>query len=111
MWGHYSKCLLAGLLCRMEIVFSLIISYAGANVFAQSNYVANGANSFTPGTFNTLVGPGAGSAGPLTGQRNSFFGYNAGAIVNSGSYNALIGVDAGRYLTSGSQNVFMGYTA
>ena len=86
----------------MKHIFFFLLFAAAQQVQSQGNYVANGSNSATPGTFNTLVGPGAGAAGPLTGNRN---------VTTSGSRNALLGVDAGRFLTTGSDNVFIGFEA
>ena len=81
----------------MKHIFFFLLFAAAQQVQSQGNYVANGSNSATPGTFNTLVGPGAGATGPLTGNRNVMLGYNAGAVTTSGSRNALLGVDAGRF--------------
>jgi hypothetical protein len=58
-------------------------------VLAQGNYVANTSNSASPGTYNTLVGPGAGANGSLTGDRNTVTGYNAGYFLSSGRLNSF----------------------
>ena len=59
---------------QFYVIFILLLN--AAEVAAQGNYVAFTSNSATPGTFNTLVGPGAGGGGGLSGNRNAFLGYN-----------------------------------
>ncbi|WP_229379886.1 beta strand repeat-containing protein [Fibrella forsythiae] len=77
---------------------------------AQTNYVANTVNANTPGTYNTLVGPLAGS-NSLTGEANTFVGYGAGNLTTNGRWNAFIGANAGYSNTTGIANVFTGYGA
>ncbi|UFH56328.1 hypothetical protein [Spirosoma sp. KNUC1025] len=92
---------------RLSLYVCLLISLP-SSLLAQGNYVANTPNSASPGTFNTLVGPGAGAAGPITGDRNTITGYNAGLVLTSGKWNTFNGVDAGRFTTTGSYNTFIG---
>ncbi|GAB3959090.1 hypothetical protein GCM10028805_54540 [Spirosoma harenae] len=83
-------------------------------LLAQGNYVVNSPNNTSTavyGTFNTLVGPGAGASGHITGNRNTVTGYNAGISLSSGTNNSFYGVDAGEYTTSGNNNTFLGRAA
>jgi hypothetical protein len=89
----------------------LLLMLLPTGLLAQGNYVANKSNSSTPGTFNTLVGPGAGAGGPITGDRNTITGYNAGLVLTSGYWNTFNGVDAGRFTTTGMANTFVGKEA
>ena len=77
---------------------------------AQTNYVANVANSGTPGYNNTLLGPFSGNSSS-TGNDNAFLGYSTGQTTSSGSYNAFIGSSAGFNNIAGSYNSFLGYRA
>ncbi|WP_461105014.1 hypothetical protein [Spirosoma koreense] len=95
---------------RKHHYFCFLSLVPGA-LLAQGNYVANTANKSTPGIYNTLVGPGAGAAGPITGDRNTITGYNAGLVLTSGYWNTFNGVDAGRFTTSGAFNTFIGKEA
>lgn len=97
-------------LMRLLYAFCLLVLLP-YGLLAQGNYVANRSNSSSPGTFNTLVGPGAGAAGPITGDRNTITGYNAGLVLTSGYWNTFYGVDAGRFTTSGMTNTFIGKEA
>ncbi|GAB3915739.1 hypothetical protein [Larkinella terrae] len=85
-----------------------LLALLPTGLLAQGNYVANKSNSNSPGTYNTLVGPGAGAAGPITSDRNTITGYNAGLVLTSGSWNTFNGVDAGRFTTTGFANTFIG---
>ncbi|MBD2702629.1 hypothetical protein IC229_18425 [Spirosoma sp. BT702] len=83
-------------------------------LLAQSTYVVNSPNTNNPpvyGSFNTIVGPTAGSSGSLSGIRNALVGYGAGRALTTGNDNSFFGVDAGQQTTSGSGNVFAGYEA
>ena len=90
-----------------------------------TNYVANTANSYTPGTNNTLVGPGAGSSistgvgntfmgnmagqSTTTGNGNAFIGSNAGLNNTGGGLNSFVGTGSGYHSQTGSNNAFLGY--
>ncbi|PRY41989.1 hypothetical protein CLV58_105191 [Spirosoma oryzae] len=87
-----------------------LILVTSLSLQAQTNYVANTANSQTPGTNNTLVGPQAGSV-ITSGNNNSFVGYNAGNQTTTGGANTFMGALAGQSNTEGSNNIFVGSQA
>ncbi|WP_026261031.1 hypothetical protein [Spirosoma luteum] len=62
---------------HLVLLLPLLMSHL---VVAQNNYVANTANSATPGNNNKLVGPSAGN-NTMTGTENSFFGHNSGSVT------------------------------
>jgi hypothetical protein len=90
---------------KLSLLVSSIVMVT-AN-FAQTNYVANTANSATPGTDNTLVGPNAGN-GSMTGNLNTFLGDNAGRNNTTGVANTYGGASAAYSSTTGSFNTFYG---
>ena len=68
----------------------------------------------TEGTYNTLLGNGAGAAltTPLTGSEFvTFIGSLAGNRNSTGAYNTFVGRRAGYLNTTGSNNNFFGYAA
>ena len=81
----------------MKYIVVLLLVATARQVLSQGNYVANSSNSASPGTFNTLVGPGAGAAGPLTGNRNVMLGYSLPKSWISG-----IGISRVRFYVSGT---------
>ena len=95
---------------KLYYVLSGFLLVGGMGVKAQTNYVANTANSSTPGLLNTLVGPLAGAT-TTTGNNNSFVGYAAGYSNTTGSSNSFVGTSAGYSNTKGSSNAFVGYQA
>ena len=91
-------------LYRLTILVFLLPALA----WAQTNYVANTANASTPGFFNTVVGPSAGTNANMTGSYNTFLGNIAGANNTTGSDNTFLGSQAGVHNTTGSNNAFIG---
>ncbi|WP_375449381.1 hypothetical protein, partial [uncultured Nostoc sp.] len=81
-----------------------------STALAQTNYVANSANSATPGTYNTLLGPLAGYSTTSASNNNVLVGYSAG-YYNTGTENSFIGYYAGYKTTTGNSNSFLGYVA
>jgi carbonic anhydrase/acetyltransferase-like protein (isoleucine patch superfamily) len=75
-----------------------------------TNYVANTANSDTPGYTNVLIGPFAGNA-TMIGSGNIFVGYESGRENTSGAYNTFIGGNSGFHNSTGIDNLFVGYRA
>ncbi len=90
---------------RLSLVLAIIVAAAEAQ--AQTNYVANMANSLTPGERNTFVGPMAGNA-TMTGRSNTFLGAEAGRAATTGEYNTFLGNQTGLRTTTGGFNVFLG---
>ncbi|MBD2704513.1 hypothetical protein IC229_27985 [Spirosoma sp. BT702] len=96
----------------MKTCYAISILYLlSQEALAQTNYVANIANAASPGNNSTLLGPGAGGSGSLTGDRNTFTGFNAGYSLTDGYWNSFYGMDAGKFTTTGKENVFTGYEA
>ena len=101
-------CYFGGNFTDMEkLCFFFWTVLSGSLTYAQTNYVANTANSATPGSNNTLVGPGAGN-GSMTGTLNLFLGHSAGNSNTNGAANVFAGRTAGYLNTSGNYNVFVG---
>jgi len=76
-----------------------VLSVTGSSAFMNSN---------------TFVGVGAGASNipdNSGGNRNSFFGQNAGMSNTTGVNNAFFGNSAGMGNTTGLSNVFIGYSA
>lgn len=61
------------------------------------------------GLRNTLLGINLPTS--MTGQRNSLFGWNAGASLTSGGFNMFIGAASGQSVTTASYNVAIGTAA
>lgn len=91
----------------MKKLFYLLPLLLSGPLLAQTNYVANTANSATPGTHNTLVGPNAGNA-TMSGTQNTFVGLIAGAGNTTGNFNAFVGAGAGQNNTTGVYNTYLG---
>ena len=91
----------------MKKLIYLLSFLLSGTLLAQTNYVANTANSATPGTYNTLVGLNAGNA-TMSGTQNTFVGLIAGAGNTTGNYNAFFGAGAGQNNTTGESNAYMG---
>ena len=94
-----------------KLTFFLLFSFLPLSLLAQGNYVVNTSNTTALGTFNTLLGPGAGGNRTITGDRNTITGYNAGFFLTSGNYNTFYGVDAGKFSQRASEDVFIGFEA
>ena len=95
---------------RQNVLFGCL-ALSSVGVLAQSNYVATGPSSTTPGTFNTLVGINAGQSMDATGGNNAFFGYQAGKSNTTGGQNTFLGYQAGLSNTTLGNNVFVGFKA
>ncbi|GAB2521908.1 hypothetical protein [Spirosoma aerophilum] len=91
----------------MKQALYLLTFLVSSQLIAQSNYVANTANSFSPGTFNTFVGPGAGNTSMTSGQ-NTFIGNGAGSNNTTGFANTYVGAFAGVVNSTGAINTFIG---
>jgi len=65
-------------------------------------------NANTTASNNTAVGYQAGYAYTGTTGYNTFFGWQAGTAVTSGSVNTYIGPGAGNLMTSGAKNTILG---
>ena len=83
----------------------------GANIVSATTQFNIGGNRVlsNAGTENLFAGIGAGSAN--TGQRNAFFGHQAGGANSIGNSNAFFGTFAGTATTTGSGNSFFGRNA
>ncbi len=105
-WVHYQK-----RDTPKQLLLMIAGSLLGVSAQAQTNYVANTANSATPpGTYNTLVGPGAGNS-LMTGSVNVFVGAGAGQNNSTGAFNTFLGYYAGQSNTVGNYNSFLGFFA
>ena len=60
---------------------------------------------------NTFAGTDTGISLTVNSTDNTFFGYNAGRIVNSGDKNTLIGAYAGDTISTGNNNTAVGQEA
>lgn len=88
-----------------------------AGVFAQlgTNYapIATGILSLNGGQRNTLLKLGIPTniLGQLliTGNDNTYAGYQAGEVLSTGNFNTFYGSRAGAQVTVASQNTFIGY--
>ncbi|MVM35220.1 hypothetical protein GO755_34680 [Spirosoma sp. HMF4905] len=91
----------------MKHLFTFFLLISIYSVKAQRNYIANTANSDSPGLENTVVGASAGFTS-LTGGDNSFFGFSAGLNAGPGYDNTFIGSYAGANSRFGISNTFVG---
>ena len=73
-----------------------------------TNYVATSTNATTPGTYNILIGSGAGSS-ISSGSENLFVGLSAGFSNTTGYANVFLGARAGNNNTTAMANTFLGY--
>lgn len=95
---------------KLRFLHLLLCLYFPITLYGQNltNYVANTANSVTPGYQNTFVGPFTGNSS-MTGAYNTFLGVQAGASSTAGEANIFVGARTGYNNTYGSYNTFLGY--
>lgn len=88
-----------------------LIGYFTPSFYDESGLAATGTgNRMSPlaveSPFEAFFGIGAGAVN--TGERNSFFGVNAGTLNSSGEHNSYFGHRSGSANTTGSYNAFYG---
>lgn len=90
--------------------FNISGSGSAATFSATSDFRIGGTRILhVPGTQNTFVGSNAGVANPSpSANSNSFFGFNAGPSLTTGSNNSFFGARAGELNATGSSNSFFG---
>jgi hypothetical protein len=88
------------------------IGFLSLNALTSGNFnTALGASSLSSlvsGSNNTCIGFNAGGIYDAITGNNTFIGYLAGALANTGSSNTFIGSGAGYAVTSGSTNIAIG---
>jgi len=77
--------------------------------YESDSYQANNNPILAVNSENTFVG--ATSPATISGDYNTFAGYNAGEATTTGANNAYVGHSAGENATTASENTFVGYTA
>jgi hypothetical protein len=80
--------------------------YSNTTGYSNTAMGSEALRNNTTASFNTAVGYQAGYTS--TGQRNAFFGSEAGYANTTGESNTYIGRQAGNLMTSGSNNTIIG---
>ena len=97
---------------KITLCFVLLVLFH-ASVYGQIEIKKNANNDerieFKNSTKNTIIGDSAGVNN--TGQRNTFFGFEAGRVNSASTGNVFIGAGSGRVNTTGFRNTFIGENA